>query len=617
MKSNAFLHPFTLYFSRLLEQSCIWIHWRKWHPMHLRLVGIRMVALYFGVNLGGRAVSASKPMRRFAWMGFISQAGVALTLAELARAIPDPAVHAGAGDTFATLVIAGIAIHEVVGPVLLKVGLGLSGELPKGTSVPTAIPPDDEESDQFAELADPETDLTDIVTMEDALDVTLDTLSPRLNELAQELSADLQVVIRSFLDDHVTGRIEHQQQLLKEVRREFLRYHRRLSITADNHPTDLIPEFRKEQVDASERWRQFVLRQQFEFKQRSWSPMTLVEHLDSIVETVPESVKAPVEERSYRQNGEESPFWQALRLFLRLRHRLSKLFGLPNRHVQYRNIARYHFSGHAAGRLESVAALLVANERHLISSTRSLFEHMMSETDTLLEQNLGDKDTLKNALRSFRHQIEDEYALAEAEVARTATDAVKRLGRVLGRLQSEFHNDLYTIGTIDLANRTRRYSRAFRARNRGIYVLEHTYPAAREQIGHGLQTLALELELLGFEGYARGALRQYAEPLSRRIQGRGHTQLTRVLEHTGQCLDTLAKVLAEENQTPEEMIQAIREATEPLHHVTVDALEATDSLVFELRSDRPPYAIVACTHRRGRGTHRGLRCAHGWPRTIR
>ena len=59
------------------------------------------------------------------------------------------------------------------------------------------------------------------------------------------------------------------------------------------------------------------------------------------------------------------------------------------------------------------------------------------------------------------------------------------------------------------------------------------------------------------------------------------------MEHTGQCLDTLAKVLAEENQTPEEMIQAIREATEPLHHVTVDALEATDSLVFELRSDRP------------------------------
>lgn len=570
-------------------------------PYAFTLVAIRMIALYFGVGLGGRAVSAPEPLRRYAWMGFISQAGVALTLAELARSIPDPKLYAGAGDTFATLVIAGIAIHEVIGPVLLKVGLGLAGELPKGTQESEEASqwsdeqPSSLDNDSSRGFGENDTDLTDLVAAENALDVALNSQSQKLNELVQELSSDIQGLVRTFLSGHIANRMDRQEQLLKEVRREFLRYHRRLTLAANDESNDVRGTFRRVQVEASERWRQFVLRQQFDFKRQDWTPLELVEHLDSLVDTLPESIDVSIEPQTYARNPEESPLWQGLRFMLRIRHRLAQLFGKPQRRIQFRTVARYHFSGNAPSRLEAVAALLVANERHLISSTRSLFEQMMSETDKLLEQldanQLEQSNTnaseLDNSLRAFRQHIEEEYNLALVEVERTARDTVNRLSRVLGRLQSEFHADLYQLGTLDLPNWSRRYSRAFNERTRGIQLLEHDYPSAREQVGHGLQTLALELELLGFEGFARGALRELAEPLTRRIHGRGYTQLSRLLDQLDVCLDTLKRVIETEEKSPSTIIDEIRLATDPVHHVAIEAMESTESLLHELQSDRP------------------------------
>lgn len=68
-------------------------------------------------------------LERYAWTGFISQAGVALGLAVLIRrTFPDW------GGPLQTLVISMIAIHELIGPVLFRWGLDRAGEIEETAS---------------------------------------------------------------------------------------------------------------------------------------------------------------------------------------------------------------------------------------------------------------------------------------------------------------------------------------------------------------------------------------------------------------------------------------------------------------------------------------------------
>ncbi|MDX2184546.1 MAG: cation:proton antiporter [Gemmatimonadaceae bacterium] len=84
----------------------------------LRIVGIRV-----GTWLGGRWASA--PVEgRYVWMGLVSQAGVAIGLASaVAQAYPERGV--AMRDVF----FAVIAVNELLGPILFRVGLTRAGEI--------------------------------------------------------------------------------------------------------------------------------------------------------------------------------------------------------------------------------------------------------------------------------------------------------------------------------------------------------------------------------------------------------------------------------------------------------------------------------------------------------
>jgi hypothetical protein len=71
-------------------------------------------------------------VRRYAWLGFISQAGVTLALSTIvARTFPTWGVDVQA------LVIAMIAIHELVGPIGFQFALRRAGEVGAARSTPT------------------------------------------------------------------------------------------------------------------------------------------------------------------------------------------------------------------------------------------------------------------------------------------------------------------------------------------------------------------------------------------------------------------------------------------------------------------------------------------------
>jgi Kef-type K+ transport system membrane component KefB len=83
----------------------------------------RLAALWISTNLAARVVRDPPAIRRYAWMGFVAQAGVTLGIANLIR--EDFPVW---GGSVATVIIAMIAVNQILGPPAFRWALVASGE---------------------------------------------------------------------------------------------------------------------------------------------------------------------------------------------------------------------------------------------------------------------------------------------------------------------------------------------------------------------------------------------------------------------------------------------------------------------------------------------------------
>jgi Kef-type K+ transport system membrane component KefB len=98
-------------------------------PWVLLLVGLRAVGLRAGLRWAGRSPDVTPALARDGWLGLISQAGIALGLAQIARrAFP------AWGVSLEALVVAMIGVHELVGPIAFRRALVQAGEITEGTA---------------------------------------------------------------------------------------------------------------------------------------------------------------------------------------------------------------------------------------------------------------------------------------------------------------------------------------------------------------------------------------------------------------------------------------------------------------------------------------------------
>lgn len=98
-------------------------------PLALLLSAVRGACVFAGTRLGAWMADAEPTVQRYAWMGFVSQAGVSLALASIvARNFP------GWGDDIQALIVAMIAIHEVIGPIGFQWALSKAGEVGKAVT---------------------------------------------------------------------------------------------------------------------------------------------------------------------------------------------------------------------------------------------------------------------------------------------------------------------------------------------------------------------------------------------------------------------------------------------------------------------------------------------------
>ena len=96
---------------------------RQLWPIALFLCASRALVTYSAHRVAARLANDTPVVRKWGWSGLVSQAGIALGIgAVVQRAVPS------VGASIQSLVIATVAINEMVGPILFKLALDRTGE---------------------------------------------------------------------------------------------------------------------------------------------------------------------------------------------------------------------------------------------------------------------------------------------------------------------------------------------------------------------------------------------------------------------------------------------------------------------------------------------------------
>ncbi len=92
------------------------------------LVLIRLVFNYLGNYIGATLAMESNEVKKYSWMGYIGQAGIALGLGVIIK----KSLPAQYGDFFLTILISTVVINEMIGPILLKLTFDKAKETATG-----------------------------------------------------------------------------------------------------------------------------------------------------------------------------------------------------------------------------------------------------------------------------------------------------------------------------------------------------------------------------------------------------------------------------------------------------------------------------------------------------
>ncbi|MGB5812445.1 MAG: cation:proton antiporter [Polyangiales bacterium] len=556
----------------------------------IALVGVRAFALYSGTKVGARLGNADEATQQFGWMGFVSQAGVSILLAAIVGKN-----FGELGRSLETLIIGGVAINELIGPVMFKMGLGLSGETSTGRSSlaptrhlsvrpPSIVAPGEEGGRKKLEP------WPQHIGDKDLWGAPLSTQSEELNSRTQDLAGDLQSIVREVS----TGPLREFQtdagQYLRDLRREFLRHHRRLTVQAraedDVGREELVTMLRSAQSELAAHWRGIVLGRSVTLSKQTWSPESMIQDVDSVVDGLPEVVTAPFEPESFESKNDDTVGRRIRRQALRIRRGWRKAFGQspPKRDVRLRVLSRYHLSYAAPERLEALAALFVEADRHLSARTRSLFDGVTEGYDDIVDIASDDDVDIEKQLVNLRHDVEEELALALDEVVRITSDGTHRAASALAGGFVKIKDDLPTFGTLDLPIGDRRTSRRFANRMRAMETLTKDVSNLRKASSAEYSSLAMELELLGFEARIKDNVAEYVARLTNTLKRRAVAQAERVSETLQGTLEELNTEL-ERDYSGEELSAALKLATEATSKATGEAARVTAELQQDLSDD--------------------------------
>lgn len=539
----------------------------------------RMIALYLGTVSGATLANGPAALKRSGFLGFGAQAGIALAMSG--------AVASGAGEigeSIGTIAVAGIALNEMFGPVLLKASLGWADELPKDDEHHAPEPQITRAEEATAELDQrlpeflPEPGRSAFDPWGEPPEVTW----RRVLELSRSLKTDLQGLVRDLRSNSTAPRRRDAQAWLGGLRREFLRMHRRLAVKAGD-PELSVHEFRalvrSHLSSLAREWEDQILDRSasadFRAERRQLEQMLL--EVDGIVAQLPAALELPREPELLSARDGDG-------LGLRAQLLVSRIGSSP-RVIEPRAMARYTLGGQVPDHLAELAGLMALSERHLLARARNIFEalrHSLDQAVSMEDIGPGDYEPL---LQKVRQEMEEEFELARREVDRLGDETVRVAQSALGRPYKEFNRLLVIAGTPRLSPRDYRYSKVFAAREAAVTQVGDGLVSSRELTRGVANGLAMELQLLRLRMSVREAVDIHGEALARDLRGRVVLQLDRINTGIDSGLEALGELLLEQEMPADQLAKEIHKVCDPLTHLIEDALGVCETMRSGLKTE--------------------------------
>ncbi len=555
-------------------------------PFAIGLVLTRAITVRFGVMNGTRIVGAEPMVQKWAWVGFVSQAGVALSFAaRMGRTLGE------LGRTLETLLIACIAINEFCGPIFLKFALTQAGEieggkrdseaakepapaaadLPVARRAPRSLPPGTGAWPEARTEVDP-------------FGAPARTASPELDQTLAELDREVREVALAIERGPIEAFQSSAREYLLSLRREFLRHHRRVAVKAregEANVDEIRAALRSEQRELAERWRAAIVARSAQIENATWAPEVVISGLDAAAGGLPEHVLAAYEPSAYEAKNGDSTWTRARRVLLRVRRVFRRAIGQrpPEHAVPLRALARYYLSGVTPTRLESLAALLVRIEIHLASRTRNLLDDLVRDYDAIADK--GGEQELENALTELRQNAETHLTDAISEIDRMSTSANARARSIIGDALVRVKAEAPLYGTFDLPERERRSSAVFYERIRAMETISQRYREAMRSAAGAYAVLALEVELIGLEAQVKDALAQYASRIENDVRGKAFTQGERALGSVDETIAAFTALLDGEPRASD-LVAHVRFTSEPLARIADSTAKSATALHDQL-----------------------------------
>ncbi len=511
------------------------------------LVAVRAAGTWAGVRIGGQLAGADENTKKYGWMGMIAQAGLAISLAgQLPSLFPG-----GLGDELFALVLAGVAVHEVIGPAMLQTALGKAGETPT-----TGI-----EEDPTTALQPVAGDEASTATT-DPWGVPYVGPSTLLNETVDELESDLRQLADAVAVDQARPWANEGKAWILGLRRSFLRAHRKALVLARD-PEVTSDRMLKQVVNLEKAWRSAVWSRAGADVLDGIDALSTIQRLDQRLDGLPSTIALPIDPKTLEARSE--PLVQnLLRTVARASWQLSK----SPRETAVRDLSRYHLAGVAVGQLEGVVAPIIRTELDVARSLGVLFSEIargwpVDGGPEAIEQLEGLREPTLGTLSTLAEQFES-----------AADDVRSRAHFILGGGLRAIKQELPILGSIDLPHRLRRFTRVYDDRNRAVNALSTRLAALQQTTAARHRAAGVEMEVATLQMMAGAAIRTRARAVGRLVEDLGVRPLADVDTVVTDFLNAVQHWDASDhlqNRTGEVLATALRERAAPVHQSISEA----------------------------------------------
>lgn len=414
---------------------------------------------------------------------------------------------------------------------------------------------------------------------------------PELRLAVHNLQADLQ----SLLIDLARGPVEQLamegRRFLGEVRREFLRHHRRLVVGAKSD--DLDPSsIRVETGELASHLRSVTLARSARLRAERWAPAELLQAARTAVNNQPQLLSALYEPKTFERQPGDGPLTIARRALLRTeRRRADKRGTKMTRPVRLRALARYTIVGNLAHRLEGLAVLFVQADAQLAARTNHLLEHIIAGYRTLVRR--SEDPDYSELVHELRSSVEAELRLTEEGLDQLCHDILSRAARSLGDGMVALKRELATAGTLD-AGPVYEPRTQSAEEDAELARLQPKLDKATEAVAGGYVHLSMVLDFRAFNARVRARTQVAFSELSAKVRGRSSRQIERVLE----ALDAALKELgAPEEEHSSENERDLRATLAPVERVLSEARRTSEQLQEHLQAERAVNPILDALRR--------------------